>query len=247
VTTSQASPLDLLVRHLRVHFPLSNEDAAAILVLPYKLRTLEAQAHTLREGDRPDRCAILIDGYAYRHKLTGDGSRQILSLHIPGDALDFQNVFLNEADHNVQMLTRGEVADIARHDLEKLVQERPTISEAILVASLIESSIFREWVVNVGRRDARSRIAHLLCEFSYRLHAQGFANGRGYELPMTQEQLADATGMTAVHVNRVLKSLQSEGLIERNGRVISFPDWERLRSVGDFNSRYLHVRADRAA
>jgi CRP-like cAMP-binding protein len=96
-------------------------------------------------------------------------------------------------------------------------------------------------VLNIGRRDARSRLAHLLCEFAVRLEALGLAPDRGYELPMTQEQLADATGLTSVHVNRVLKSLESEGLITRNRRNISFPDWQRLREVGDFNSRYLHL------
>lgn len=238
-----SSPLDQLVRHLRLHVALSDEDAHAIVALPQKVRSVEAQSFILREGDRPDRCAILIRGYAYRHKVTGDGSRQILSLHIPGDSLDFQNIFLEEADHNVQMLTRGEIADINRVDLERLTHDRPSVGEAVLIASLVEASIFREWTVNVGRRDARSRIAHLLCEFSYRLNAQGLSDGGVYQLPMTQEQLADATGLTPVHVNRVLKGLQAEGLIERDRRIISFPDWSRLRDVGDFNPRYLHVRA----
>ena len=241
VTTS--NPLALLVRYLRLHFALPADDADAILALPFKPRTLEAQSYILREGDQPDRCAILIRGYAYRHKVTGEGSRQILSLHIPGDALDFQNMFLAEADHNVQMLTRGEVAEISRTDLECLIESRPSVGEAVLVASLVESSIFREWTLNVGRRDSRSRIAHLLCEFSYRLQAQGLSDGGDYELPMTQEQLADATGLTPVHVNRTLKVLQSEGLIKRDRRVVSFPNWERLREVGDFNPRYLHILA----
>lgn len=234
-----------LVRYLRRHSALSGDDEAAILSLPHKLRSLEAQSFLLREGDRPSTCPVLLRGYAYRHKVTGDGARQILSLHIPGDALDIQNIFLDEADHNVQMLTRGEIADIARADLERVMHSYPAISEALLVASLVEASIFREWTVNVGRRDARSRIAHLLCEFSFRLDAQGLSDGGTYQLPMTQEQLADATGLTPVHVNRVLKGLQAEGLIERDRRAVSFPDWERLSDVGDFNPRYLHVRADR--
>jgi CRP-like cAMP-binding protein len=106
---------------------------------------------------------------------------------------------------------------------------------------LVEASIFREWTLNVGRRDARTRIAHLLCEFAYRLAAQGMAPSLNFELPMTQEQLADATGLTAVHVNRVLKGLSADGLIERDRRVIRFTDWKRMRDVGDFNSNYLHT------
>ena len=236
------NPLALLLRKLDSHHPLDAKDRAAIEALPYKLRTLEAQSYTMREGDRPDRCAILLSGFAFRHKLTGDGSRQIMSIHIPGDALDFQNMFLAESDHNVQMLTRGTVAEIPRAALEELVLHNSSVARAVQVFTLVEASIFREWVLNIGRRDARSRIAHLLCEFAYRLTALGIAPDGPYELPMTQEQLADATGLTAVHVNRVLQGLQRDGLIERDRRIIRFPSWARMRDVADFNSRYLHSR-----
>jgi CRP-like cAMP-binding protein len=142
VNFHESNPLHLLVRQLDAYIPLSAADEAAIGALPYKVRALEAQSYTLREGDRPDRCAVLISGYAYRHKVTGDGSRQILSLHIPGDALDFQNMFLTESDHNVQMLTRGDVAEIAREPLEHLVLANPRVGEAIFIAALVEASIF---------------------------------------------------------------------------------------------------------
>ena len=221
--------------------PLSDADRAAILALPHKLRALDAATYTIREGDPPSRCALLVSGYAFRQKLTGDGARQIIALHIPGDILDLQNMFLDVSDHNVQMLTRGEVADIPREALEALVLERPLVGRACLVSTLVEASIFREWVLNVGRRDSRSRVAHLLCEFALRLEAQGLAKDHSYTLPMTQEQLADATGLTAVHVNRVLKGLQADGLIERDRRRLRFPDWRRMRDVADFNQRYLHL------
>lgn len=236
----QENPLQLLVRKLETHQPLTAQDREAILRLPYKLRTVEAQTYLVREGDRAEHCAVLLSGFAFRHKLTGDGARQILSLHIPGEALDFQNIFLDESDHNVQMLTRGEVAEVPRAAIEQLALEQAGVGRAILVSTLVEASVFREWTLNVGRRNAHSRIAHLLCEFAVRLTAQGLAPDGPYELPMTQEQLADATGLTPVHVNRVLKALQLEGLIERNRRVIKFPQWRRLREVADFNTRYLH-------
>src|SRR5215212_5558074 len=128
----EQNPLHLLVRRIAAHRPLSSDDRAAILDLPYKLRKLEAQAYTMREGDRPDRCAVLLSGYAFRHKLTGEGARQILSIHIPGEALDFQNMFLEESDHNVQMLTRGLVAELARGPLEQLVLGNANVGRAIL-------------------------------------------------------------------------------------------------------------------
>lgn len=237
----QQHPLQLLIRKLESHFPLTAEDRSLILGLPYKPRKLEAQSYVLREGDRPDRCAVLLSGYAFRHKLTGSGSRQILSIHIPGEALDFQNMFLDEADHNVQTLTRAEVAEIPRRAIEQLAAMQPNVAKAILIDTLVEASIFREWVLNIGRRDSRSRIAHLLCEFAFRLTAQGLKPDGQIELPMTQEQLADATGLTAVHVNRVLKTLQSEGLLQLDRRAMRFPNWQRMRDVGDFNPRYLHT------
>ena len=201
----------------------------------------------MREGDRPERCAVLLSGYAFRHKLTGEGARQIMAIHIPGDALDFQNLFLAESDHNVQMLTRGLVAEIAVPLIQELALTNQEVGRAIHVSTLVEASIFREWALNIGRRDARSRIAHLLCEFAYRLTTYGLQPSGTYELPMTQEQLADATGLTAVHVNRVLQTLQREGLIDRDRRMIRFPSWERLRDVADFNPRYLHTREEVAA
>jgi len=233
--------LQLLARKLNLHHRLSDLDQQAILRLPHKIRRLEAQSYILREGDRPDRCGVLLEGYAFRHKLTGDGSRQILAINIPGEALDFQNLFLEEADHNVQMLTRGVIADVPREAIEDLIARHFEVGRAILISSLVEASIFREWVVNIGQRDSRSRIAHLLCEFAYRLNAQALHAGDIYELPITQEQLADATGLTPVHVNRVLQALQREGLIERDRRMIRFPNWERMRDVADFNPRYLHT------
>jgi CRP-like cAMP-binding protein len=102
-------------------------------------------------------------------------------------------------------------------------------------------------VVNVGRRDSRSRVGHLLCEIGLRLQLAGLSDGRRYSMPMTQEQLADAAGLTAVHVNRVLKQLVAEGLIRRDKRMIEIPDWERLAAAADFNERYLHQQETAAA
>ncbi len=244
--TAPRHPLELLVRNLELRSPLPPEDRVAVLGLPFTLRTLEAATYTVREADAPEHCAVLVSGFAYRQKLTGDGSRQIVALHIPGDALDFQNLFLNISDHSLQMLTRAEVAFVPIHDLQVLARERPAVGHAILVKILVEASIFREWVLNVGRRDSRMRLAHLLCELGVRLDAEGLAEDYGYELPMTQEQLADALGLTPVHVNRTLKTLEAEGLIVRSKRSVSFPDWKRLRLVGDFNQRYLHLEPQRS-
>lgn len=235
------TPLHLLLRRLELHVALGEADRRALLALPHRTRMVEASTYLTREGDIPAVCGVLGSGLAFRQKLTGDGVRQIVALHIPGEALDIQHLFLDVADHSVQMLTRGEVAFVARKDLQDLIDERPRLRHAFINHLLVEASIFREWVLNVGRRDARTRLAHLLCQYAVRMEALKLADGPGFELPITQEQLADALGLTAVHVNRTLKSLEADGLIVRSKRNIAFRSWERMRDIGDFNSRYLHL------
>jgi CRP-like cAMP-binding protein len=229
-----------MVQRLERRSPLTQADREALVGLPHNVKKLPAAAHIVRDGDAPDYCTLLLSGFAYRYKLTGEGGRQIISLHCAGEFLDLQNGFLGVADHSVQMLTEGELAFIPPAIIEETILTRPAIGRALWIDSLIDASIFREWVVNVGRRDSRARVAHLLCEFSLRLEAAGLAQNHRYELPMTQEQLADAVGLTSVHVNRVLKQLGEEGLIQRDRRSIFITDWKRMREAGDFNERYLH-------
>jgi len=230
-----------LLRQLERHSVLSAEDRQSLLALPYRLRRLDLGSYLVREGDEPTHCSVLISGYAFRQKLTGAGARQILAVCLPGDAVDLQNIFLDVSDHSVQLLTRCDVADVPREALQELALTRPAIGTAIIAFTLVEASILREWVVNVGRRDARARVAHILCEFAVRLEARELATGEGFELPMTQEQLADATGLTPVHVNRVLMGLARDGLIERHRRSVAIPDWEALRRVAGFSELYLHL------
>jgi CRP-like cAMP-binding protein len=229
-----------MVRRLERRSPLPEADRQALLGLPHNVKKLPASAHIVRDGDPADFCTLLLSGFAYRYKLTGEGGRQIISLHCAAEFLDLQNSFLGVADHSVQMLTEGELALIPPGALEEMALTRPALARALWIDTLIDASIFREWVVNVGRRDSRARVAHLLCEFSLRLEAAGLASNHRYELPMTQEQLADAVGLTSVHVNRVLKQLGEEGLIRRDRRSIVIEDWKRMREAGDFNERYLH-------
>ena len=238
--TDEPPCLTHLLTSLSARAPLDPDDAAAILSLPCSVRTLEPSLYVIREGEPTAQCAVLISGYAFRQKLTGDGERQIVALLIPGDPIDFQTLFLDVADHNVQTLTRAEIGFFPRKALQARIIERPAIAQAIITNILVECSITREWLLNVGRRNARARLAHFLCEFAVRLDQRKLYDDGGYELPMTQEQLGDALGLTSVHVNRTLKGLESEGLIERHGRRIRFAQWHGLREVADFSAVYLH-------
>lgn len=236
------SPLDLLVRKLSVRAVLDDDDRRAILRLPLVQRSYGPGAYVVREGEVPRAHADLIqDGFAFRHKVTAEGARQIVSLHLRGDFIDLQHLFLNKADHNVQALTEMKTVGIGREALQTIALERPNVGRAMWIDALVEASIYREWVMNVGRRDARTRISHVLCEFASRMKAAGFASDRGFDLPLTQEQLADVVGLTPVHVNRTLRSLERDGVITRSKRLISFGDWNAVAREGDFNPLYLHL------
>jgi CRP-like cAMP-binding protein len=158
--TSPEHPLAKWLGQLEASGVLPDEDRRAVLDLPYRLREPDAGSYLIREGDRPTHCSVLSSGYAFRQKLTGSGSRQILAVCLPGDAVDLQNMFLDISDHSVQLLTKARIADIPRDALQEIVHGRPAVGTAIIALTLVEASILREWVVNVGRRDSRERIAH---------------------------------------------------------------------------------------
>jgi CRP-like cAMP-binding protein len=231
-----------LVRKLEQWHALNDDERNALLALPHTVRDLKAHQFIVWDGDRPQNACLLLNGFAYRHKLAGNGSRQILSIHMKGDLVDLQNSLLGVADHNVQMMTDGSLALIPVQAIVDLAFHYPAVGMAMWYETLVEGSIFREWILNVGRRDAFTAIAHLLCEFAMRAEAAEVGHADNYELPLTQEQLADAVGLTSVHVNRTLMKLEDEGHIRRNRRTIEIDDWQNLAKVADFEPRYLHFR-----
>jgi len=232
-----------VVRRWSKHAKLSQDDVDALLSLPFTRKSFGKDAYVVREGQEATECSLLLRGFAFRQKLLRDGSRQIISFHIPTEFVDLQNGLLGLADHSVQSLYRSEFAMIPRTALMDATNERPGLRMAMWIDTLIDASIFREWVVNVGRRDSRSRIAHVLCELVTRFRKLGDRDDQIYYFPITQEQLADATGLTAVHTNRTLQALRKDGLIQLNAKSLTVLDWEGLRTAGDFDEIYLHHEA----
>lgn len=235
------SPLVRLVDKLALHAPISLDDRIALLELPYASRSVEAGSYLLRDGDKHDRCGMLVSGFAYRHKTNVDGQRQIVSLLIAGEIYDLQQLYLATADSNVQTLTSCQVATISHEPLRKLAAERPSVAHALVATTIVELSMSREWTLNVGRRDARTRTAHFLCEMAFRLDKLGLPHGQPYELPMTKEQLGDALGLTSVHINRTIRTLVDAGLIGHSKHCVTIPNWKSLVAEAGFNSRYLHM------
>lgn len=241
VHMSDPSSLSPMVSKLSLWLPLTAEEQAAILALPHIIRRLSAGEFIVREDERPTHCCLLLNGYVIRQKVAGNGGRQIFSIHMRGDVVDLHNSVLRRADHNIQTLTTAEVALIPAGALDEIAVRFPQIGRAMWYETLVDASIFREWTLNVGRRDARERTAHLLCEFAVRLSVAGLGEKNGFDLPMSQEELGDALGLSKVHVNRMLMALADDKMIERKVRSVRILDYTRLVRIGDFDMNYLHL------
>ena len=236
-----------LALRLQAYAKLSQDDLAAIDRLSRRgLREVAARRDLIREGDPPKAVNLILEGWACRYKTLPDGRRQIVSLFIPGDLCDLNIYILKEMDHNIGAITSLRVAEIAREDFERLMIEHPRITQALFWNELVTVAIQREWTLNVGQRTAYERIAHLLCEMFLRLETVGLTDGDSCNFPLTQVDLADATGLTAVHVNRTLQELRRNGLIELQSKTLVIPDFKALKAAAMFNDNYLHLNHEGA-
>lgn len=232
-----ASPL---IAKLETRAPLPREDREALHSLYGDCREIAARRNLIREGDRPDHVLLMIEGWAARYKLLPDGARQITAFLIPGDFCDLHVTILGEMDHGIITLTRSRVAFAPRRKMDELT-ERPALVKAFWWATLVDSAVLRNWIVNVGRRQAVEAVGHLFCELYVRMKNVGLVAGQRFELPLTQEEIADALGITSVHVNRVLQRLRSENLISFSQGMLTIHDYRALEAASGFNPNYLHI------
>ena len=242
-TPPTATPL---IRKLESILVLSENEKDVLRNVSGTTKTVGPRQDLVREGDRPHECCLILDGFAYRYKLTDDGKRQIFSFHIPGDIPDLQSLHIDVMDHSLSSLTTCRAMYVPHETVCHLMRRCPRIGDAFWRETLIDGAVFREWILNLGRREAYGRMAHLLCEFYVRLRAVGLTNGHAYDMPFTQAELADATGLSAVHVNRTLQDLRAGGLITWRAGSVTVLDWERLKEAGEFDPAYLHLRKDAA-
>jgi len=233
-----------MLRKLMRWAPLDEADQRAVLALPYAIRTLSRTGYVVRDGSAPTHSCVLLSGYAFRQKLIANGCRQILAIHIPGDIVDLQNSFLDRADHNVQVFTGAELAMVPVEAVRDIAFRRSAVGLALWRETLVDGSIQRQWTANVGQRNARERTSHFLCECGYRLEFAGLGHRARFNLPMTQEDMADALGLTPVHINRTLMSLDRDGLTTRRRNSMVIHDWDALATIADFDPGYLHPEND---
>ena len=232
-----------LIRKLEVLGPLADEERRMMEGLHLCPRQVAADCDLVHEGERTSHCQLLVEGFACRYKVSQDGTRQIVSFHIAGDFVDLNSLLLGTMDHSIAAITPVQIASIPHATVLGWTQPYPNLVHLLWRDTLIDAATFREWVVNVGRRTAYQRTAHLLCELVARLRAVGLARGDVCDLPISQVKLADALGLSPVHTNRMLQQLRGEELIELGGGSLLVRDWEGLKRAGEFDPTYLHQLA----
>ncbi len=237
-----AAGLGTLVRRMVSTNDLDDGEKGALGKLPFTLASLGPQQDIVREGDRPTRSCLLLEGYLFTSKHIAEDRRQITSIYVAGDIPDLQSVHLEIMDMTLTSFTSCKVAYIQHSAIKSLCLENPRLALAFWRSTLIDAAMYREWIANVGQRSALSRTAHLMCELLTRLKAVGLSDGTSCDLPTTQTELADALGLSAVHMSRVLRDMRADGLIQLRGRRLTALKPAALAEVGDFDPTYLHLR-----
>ncbi|MGU3540400.1 Crp/Fnr family transcriptional regulator [Methylobacterium sp. A54F] len=234
-------PLNAFVRKLESSGTFSPDERKALLKLPVTLRVLSPRQDAVRIGDRPSHCFLVQDGWVCRYAQLSNGRRQITAFHVAGDLPDLQSLHLPVLDHSISTLTIATLAFIPHEPLHGIIAKFPNLAAALWRNALVDAAISREWIVSLGRRSAYQRLAHLLCELYLRQEAVGLADGHSCSLPLTQSDLADATGLTPVHVNRMLQRLRRNGLVRIYGGQLTVLRWTDLVAAAIFDESHLHL------
>jgi CRP-like cAMP-binding protein len=229
-------PIEMMIRKLRSHSELPNEDVEALRSIVAPIRKMPEDSPIVREGDLSTQCCVIMSGFAYRSKVSENGKRQILSFHIPGDMPDLQGLPIKRMDHDLITLSEATIGFINHDRLEQTLNNRPALTRALWRETLIDSARFRQWIVNLGTRDAAGRMAYLLGELRQRLTLMGLVANEQFDFPVTQSKLADALGLSVVHVNRILQAFRTSGVLDLKRRTVTLRDLEKIMELGGFDS-----------
>jgi CRP-like cAMP-binding protein len=230
-----------LLRKLSNFAALSEEESTAVVDSCRDVREVGAREDVISQGDRTGGVKLLLDGFACRYKTLEDGRRQIVAYFVPGDLCDLRVFILKRMDHSIGAIAPSQVATIAPDNVLKLMHTYPTLTRALWWSTLVEEAIAREWIVNMGQRNALERTAHLFCELLYRFRAVGLNQGLSCTLPLTQVELAETLGLSAVHVNRTLQELRRQKLITLDDGRLTIQNLRILEELSFFNVDYLHL------
>jgi CRP-like cAMP-binding protein len=242
LSTADRSVLEPVVRRLSALRPLSSEARSSLEhAMVEGLQRAGSGEDLVTEGDHVDGVRVLLSGWLGRYKTLEDGRRQIVNFIFPGESCDAHAYLLAEMDHSIVALTPVVYAEIKRARFENLLANHSTLSEAFWCETLLNSAIQREWAINLGRRVALERVAHLFCEIFERLRPVGMTDGNSCVMPITQMDLADATGLSVVHLNRTVQELRAAGLIVLRDRTLTINDLGALKDAALFSPSYLQL------
>ena len=239
-TLSATAALDIFVNRLRVLAPLSDQDVAAIRGLTAQVARVPANSDISVPGQEFEYAVLVASGLVGRFLQLADGRRQITAIHLPGDIADLHRVATPRAGSALQALSNVAILRVSGRELRAIALASPAVTQAFWVYSAIDAAILARWATNL-RRDAKGRMAHLLCEVGTRMEDSRQSERSEFLLELTQTQIGDALGLTPVHVNRTLKALKAAGVLEMDGRIVRVPDWPRLAAIADFDPDYLQV------
>ncbi|MCK1368033.1 Crp/Fnr family transcriptional regulator [Bradyrhizobium sp. 62] len=229
-----------LIARLQAVMSLAEPEQAKLAHMPHTVTSLAHGEYAVRQGDRPGRCLVVISGFLSRQRVIGDRN-QISSFYVAGDMPDVHTLQLPLVDHDLCSVGGSKIAFVPHSYLRELMKDSPAFIQAFWRETLIHAAIYREWVENLGSRQALGRVAHLLCEFATRLQLVGLLDNDCFRLPLTQQNVADACGLSIVHVNRTLQELRKGGMIEWQHQHFQLLNREKLEDVADFDPGYLHA------
>jgi CRP-like cAMP-binding protein len=234
-------PYSRLLHRLERLNALSAHDRQLVAELPLTVANFSANQEVARHGEVPSRCTLVLGGFLYGHKHVNGSRRQITSFFVPGDLADLHTLHLAPLDHGLSTLGPAVVAFMPHDAFSDMLDRSPHLTQAFWRDTFIRLAIMREWVTNLGRRDAIARVAHVVCELAFRLQNVELAQNFSFSIPWTQTDLADACGISNVHANRVVQELRRLGLIEWDSRKVTIRDWNAVAKIGDFSDEYLQL------
>ena len=234
----------VFIRRLSSVTQLSAADRTAITdAIHGEIRVAAVRRDLISEGDRPRGAIILLEGWCARYKAFNGERRQILSFLLPGDIVGLDGHLIGAEDHSIAVISPVRFLEIDFRRIEALRRQSKASHDALERLSLLDAAVQREWMVSLGQRSAIARLAHLLCETFARLRLLDRCAGSLCDLPLTQTDLADALGMTAIHANRMVQELRATGCIRWQGQEFEMRDMERLAAIAGFDPSYLHLGA----
>lgn len=242
VPKSHAAPdISKFLATVSQRFSLSQHEGDLIAERMQDVTELKAGDYLVREGQKIGYSSLILDGFATRFKETATGERQIMEVQIPGDFVDLHSYPLEVLDHSIAALTPCKVARLPHRALTQLIEDHPRFARILWFATMVDASMHREWLLNLGTRNGMARIAHLICEIYSRSQVVGLTDGGSFRFPLSQTQVGECLGYTQMHVNRMLKKLRQGGFISGSGQTLEILDWDGLKQLGEFDPAYLYL------